>query len=263
MGQAVKILTYEIHNLVRSRWLLGMGVLLLAATEVLFRFGGDPSRAVASLMNVVFLIVPLVSLVLGTVYFYSSREFNELLLAQPVNRTAIYLGKLAGFTAALSLVFALGTGLPFLLHGYGLGDYAGKVAILLLVGEALVIIFSAVAFLAATRYEDRVKGLGSVILLWFFLSAVYDGLLLLAVHAFHRYPYETPLMALVMLNPIDLGRILVLLQLDISALMGFTGALFRKFYGSDVGTAVSSAMLLLYAAIPIALGLLAFRRKDF
>lgn len=262
-GHAVKILKYETHNLIRSKWLIAMGVLLLVVTEVLFRFGGDPSKTVTSLMNVVLLIVPLLSLVLGTIYFYNSREFNELLLAQPMDRRSIYLGKLAGFTVALSLAFVLGIGVPFLIHSYQLTLYAGKIVTLMLVGIAYVVMFTAVAFFAATRYEDKIKGLGSVILLWFFLTVIYDGVLLLFIHALRDYPYEIPLMVLVLINPIDLGRILILLQLDISALMGYTGAVFRKLYGTDLGVAVSAAALLLYALVPVALGLRAFRRKDF
>lgn len=260
---ATRILKYETHNLVRTRWLPAMGILLFGATEVLFRFGGDPSKAVASLMNVALIIVPLVCLVLGTIYFYNAREFNELLLAQPLNRASIYLGKLTGFAVALSAAFLLGLGVPFLLHSYQLSLYAAKIATLLAVGVALIVIFSAIAFWVATRYEERIKGLGYVILLWFFLAVVYDGVILLFIHTFRDYPYETPLTVLVLANPIDLGRILILLQLDIAALLGYTGAVFRDLYGSGWGAAVSVAALLLYATVPVWLGLRAFRRKDF
>jgi len=98
---------------------------------------------------------------------------------------------------------------------------------------------------------------------WFFLAVVWDGLILLFVHVFHAYPYEPFLMGMVFLNPIDLGRIVVLLQLDISALMGYTGAVFRRLFGTDTGVAVSAAAMLVYATVPVLFGLRAFRRKDF
>ena len=107
MNHARKILRYEIRNLLRSRWLIGMALVLFAVTEVLFRFGGEPAKTIASLMNIVLVVVPLMSVVLGTIYFYNSREFNELLLAQPVGRSSIYLGKLVGFAAALCIGYAL------------------------------------------------------------------------------------------------------------------------------------------------------------
>jgi Cu-processing system permease protein len=239
-----------------------MGVLLFVTTEVLFRFGGDPSKTITSLMNVVLLVLPLVCLVLGTAHFYNSREFNELLLAQPMNRSSLYLGKLAGFTAALSVVFVFGTGLPFLIHSFTPGIYAAKLVTLLIVGILFIVIFSAVGFLVATRFDDKIKGLGSVFLLWFFLSVVYDGTVLLFIHLFRDYPYETPIILIMMANPVDLGRILIILQMDLPSLMGYTGAVFREFFGSGQGTVVSAAVLLAYAGLFTGLGLRAFNRKD-
>ena len=262
-AHAMKILRYEIHNLLRSRWLLAMGALLFVLAEVLFRFGGGAERAVASLTNVVLLLVPLVSLVLGTVYFYNSREFNELLLAQPTSRAAIYAGKLAGFTTALSLVFVAGMGTPFLIHSYQLSVYATKIAALMLVGIAFITIFTAVAFLTATRHDEKIKGLGLVLVYWLFVTVIYDGVVLLFVHFFRSYPFDTPLLALIMVNPVDLGRVLILLQLDISSLMGYTGAVFQKTFGTHWGVGLSALVLAIWAAAPVVLGLRSFRRKDF
>jgi Cu-processing system permease protein len=263
MGHATKILKYELHNMARSRWLAGIAAMLFVVTEVLFRFGGDPGKTVMSLMNVVLVVVPLLCLVLGTIYFYNSREFNELLLAQPVNRTSIYLGKLIGFSGALCLAFVVGVGLPFLIHSFGLRAYVGKIATLMVVGCCFVFIFSSLAFYAATRFEDRIKGFGAVLVAWFVLAVVWDGVILIFVHVARDYPYEPGLLGLVFLNPIDLGRVLILLKLDISALMGYTGAVFRNVFGAQNGTLLAAAAMLVYTAVPVLLGLRTFRRKDF
>jgi len=260
---ALKIVRYEFSNLIRSRFLVAMAAVLFVVAEVLFRFGGDAGKTIASLMNVVLVLVPLISVVLGTIYFYNSREFNELLLAQPLNRSTIYLGKLAGFTTALCLAFVAGLGIPFIIHGVQLASYAGKIAALLGVGCCFIVVFSSLAFYAATRFEDRIKGLGTTLLVWFFLAVVWDGIILLFVHFFHDYPYEPAMMGLVFLNPIDLGRILILMQLDISALMGYTGAVFRKVFGTNLGLALSALAMVVYATVPVLFGLRAFRRKDF
>ena len=263
MSQGTKILKYELHNMVRSKWLIGIALMLFVVTEALFRFGGEPGKTITSLMNVVLVVIPLVSLVLGTIYFYNSREFNELLLAQPVDRTSIYLGKLTGFAGALCLAVALGLGLPFLIHSYGLREYAGKIAALLAVGCAFVAIFTSLAFFAATRFDDRIKGLGAILVTWFVLAVVWDGFILLFVHVFREYPYEPWLLGLVFANPIDLGRILILLRLDISALMGYTGAVFRHAFGTETGLLLSAGAMVVYAAIPVVLGLRTFRHRDF
>jgi Cu-processing system permease protein len=263
MGHAGKIFKYELHNMLRSKWLIGIAATLFAVTEALFRFGGEPGKTIASVMNVVLVVVPLLSVVLGTIYFYNSREFNELLLAQPVNRTSIYLGKLTGFAASLCLAYVVGIGLPFVIHSYGLREYISKIATLLCVGCCFIVIFASLAFYAATRFEDKIKGLGVTLVVWFFLTVIWDGVILLFVHVFREYPYEPGLLALVFLNPIDLGRILILMQLDISALMGYTGAVFRNVFGAERGALLAAAAMVIYAAVPVGFGLRMFRAKDF
>ena len=263
MSHARKILKYEMQNLLRSRWLIGTAVILFAVTEVLFRFGGDPARTIAGLVNIVLVVIPLMSVVLGTIYFYNSREFNELLLAQPVNRTSIYLGKLIGFAAALCVAFLAGLGGPFLIHSYGLRAHIGELFTLFGIGCALIVIFVSLAFYAATRFEDRIKGLGLTLAAWFFLTVIWDGLILLYVHIFRDYPYEGGLLGLVFLNPVDLGRITILLQLDISALMGYTGAVFQKAFGTAHGHTLAALAMVIYATVPVLFGLRTFRRKDF
>lgn len=263
MKHAIRVFRYEFSNLLRGRWPILLAALMFVITEVLFRFGADPSKTIASLMNVVLVVIPLISAVLGTIYMYNSREFNELLLAQPINRTSIYTGKLIAFSSALSLAFLLGIGAPFLIHVVDLAAYAGKIITLLAVGVAFVVIFSALAFFAATRFEDRIRGLGLMILAWFFLTVLYDGIMLLYVFVFQDYPYEPGLVAMVFANPVDLGRILILMQLDISSLMGYTGAVFRKVFGADTGIALSATAVFIYTGVPVWLGLRTFRRKDF
>lgn len=263
MSHARKILRYELQNMLRSRWLIGIAAMLFVVTEVLFRFGGEPAKTIASLMNIVLVVVPLISVVLGTIYFYNSREFNELLLAQPVNRTSIYMGKLAGFAGALCIAFLVGLGLPFLIHSYGLRGHVRELLTLMAVGCSFIVIFTSLAFYAATRFEDRIKGLGFTLVAWFFLTVVWDGLILLYVHLFRDYPYEGGLLAMVFLNPIDMGRITILLQLDIAALMGYTGAVFQKAFGTDRGLAFTMAAMVIYAMVPVLFGLRTFRRKDF
>ncbi len=63
-------------------------------------------------------------------------------------------------------------------------------------------------------------------------------------------------------NPVDLARVLLLLNLDASALMGYTGVAFERLFAGVAG-GVSAASLALWAAVPVAVGARRFRRKDF
>lgn len=71
------------------------------------------------------------------------------------------------------------------------------------------------------------------------------------------------MLVLMILNPVDLARLALLLQFDVSALMGYTGAVFRSFFGSTGGLLVSLAALLAWLAGPVLLGARRFETKDF
>jgi Cu-processing system permease protein len=259
---AAKILKFQLSDLVRSRWLLGYTILLLGLTEALLGFGGGGPRTVISLLNLVLILVPLVSLVFGTMYLYGAREFIELLLAQPVGRRALFAGLYLGLALPLSAGFLLGVGLPFLWSGAG-PEADAPVGLLLAAGTLLTLVFTALAFLVSVVVVDRARGLGVAILLWLGLTVLYDALLVLVTTTMADYPLELPLLGLTILNPVDLGRILLLLRLDAAALMGYTGAVFERFFGSGLGTAVTGGALLVWVAAPLLLGARRFAAKDF
>ncbi len=247
----------------RSRWLAAYGLFFLFVTEGLLRFAGGDARTILSLASIVLYVVPLVSLVFGTVYLYNAREFTELLLAQPVNRRGLFFGLYSGLTIPLVLAMALGVSAPFLAHGFDGPTQSAMLAALLTAGAALTMIFTAIAFCIALWCEDRLRGLGAAIGVWMLGAIVYDGLVMTLVAALSDYPLERPMLALTLANPIDLARVTLLLQLDISALMGYTGAVFQQFLGGAAGTIVALGALALWIGVPIALGMRAFSRKDF
>jgi Cu-processing system permease protein len=258
-----KVVKYELSDAVRSRWLIAYTLFFLLVTDALLRFGGSGAKAMLSLMNVVLFIIPLVTVVFGTVYLYNAREFTELLLAQPVSRRQLFGGLYLGLTLPLSLGFLVGLGVPFAVHGLEDPTQRGALATLAATGVALTFVFTAIAFLIAVRAEDRLKGLGAAIGLWLLFSVVYDGLVLLAVALFADYPLERPMLGLMTANPIDLARVLLLLQFDVSALMGYTGAVFQRFFGGAGGIAIAAGALAAWVAVPVLLAARAFHRKDF
>ena len=157
----------------------------------------------------------------------------------------------------------IGLGIPFISYGIfvtgGLWDFIS----LLTGGVLLTFIFSAIAFLIAIYNENKLKGFGIAILFWLFMAFVYDGLLLIFLLVFESYPVEKMAISLSILNPIDLSRILVMLKLDLSALMGYTGAVFRKFFGTSSGIIISYVSLILWTIIPVSWILYKSNKKDF
>jgi Cu-processing system permease protein len=258
-----KVFWYEMADVARSRWLIGYALFFLVATDALLRFSGDRTNALLSEMNVVLALIPLVTIVFGTMYRYSSREFTELLLAQPVGRRELYWGLYLGLALPLSFAFVAGTGLPFLVHGLDDSAQRGTLLVLLGAGVALSFVFTGLAFVISLRVDDRVRGLGTAIGTWLFATVLYDALVLILATMFADHALERPLLALMLANPVDLARVLLLLQLDVSALMGYTGAVFKNFFGSTNGGWLAVVVLSAWMSVPALFALRLFRRKDF
>lgn len=255
------LVTYHVRDLVRSRWLLSYGALLALSTDLLFRFTATPEQALLALSGVILLVVPLVALMLGATCVYASRDFTEVLLAQPIGRRQIVLAQFAGFALPLATAGLIGVLAPLALHP--LAALARPLFILSASVVALSVVFSAVAQLIAVRVDDRVRGLGIAIACWLLLALVYDGLVLVAVATFSEYPIERPMLAAMMLNPIDLARLTLMVELDGAALLGYTGAVFRRAFDDGAGLALVGALLATWVAVPVWLTSRLFARKDF
>ena len=254
---------FQARNVVRSRWFAAYAAFFLLATEGLLRFSGGSAGTILSLTNIVLYIVPLVTLIVGTVYLYSAREFVELLLAQPLNRRALFAGLYAGLALPLATSISVGVAVPFLVRGFASTSDTVMLLTLLALATALTLSFAGTALLVALWCDDRLRGLSAAIGLWLLTAVVYDGLVLTLIEYFSDYPLERPILALTFLNPIDLARVAMMLQLDVSALMGYTGAVFQQFLGGATGLTVALVSLALWVIAPLALGMRMFARKDF
>jgi Cu-processing system permease protein len=262
MTLAARLVASGVRDVGRRRWLVAYALFYMAMTDALFRFGGTGASAVLSLTNVVLGLVPLVSVVFGTMYLYHAREFIQMMLAQPVGRISLFVGLYGGLAIPLSLSFIIGTGLPLVWHG-GLADAALPVAVLITTGVALSLVFTGLAFVIALAFHDRAAGLAAAILVWLAATVLYDGLVLIGVVLLRDYPLERPLIAGMLANPVDLARVLLLLQFDLGALAGYTGAVFERFFGAFHGSMWATLALAIWIAGPFAGGLRQFARKDF
>lgn len=263
----MKLLNHIIKNewksLIRGKWVIAYGLIFLILADSLLRFGGGGPETLLSISNVMLLFIPLVGMIYGILYIYQSREFVELLLTQPIDRKVLYWGLFLGIATPLMAAFIVGAALPLGWHGI-LPVESASSAMVLGLGGVLTLIFVSLGFvLGLAFYEDRIKGFGFTIVIWLFMAILYDGLILMVVFMFGQYPLEQFVIGVTMLNPIDLARIMVMLEFDISALMGYTGAVFNRFFGSAMGIVTASSMLAIWLAVPMWAGLRVFRKKDF
>jgi Cu-processing system permease protein len=263
MNTVLKISWYQLQDAIRGRWMVLYTILLAVATELMIQFGGEDTRLIASLMNLVLILIPLVSIVFGTMHVHHSRNFIELLLTQPVSRKALFGGLYIGIALPLSAGFAIGVGGPLLIHASTDSVQPNALIALMVTGTLLTMVFTALALVVALRSENRVRATGLALLLWVFFTLIYDGIVLLVSYSLSAYPLERAMIGVALLNPIDLGRIILLLQVDISALMGYTGAVFEQFFGSPLGLMMSGGALFAWIAASLLLARITFVRKDF
>jgi Cu-processing system permease protein len=252
-----KLLKYVVVDIIQNKIVIIYTILLLAISLSVFNLEDNTAKGLLSLLNVILIIVPLICIIFSTIYIYKSSEFIELLVSQPLKRRTIWLSIFAGLASSLSLAFLIGAGIPILLYH---ADATGVMMIAM--GLFLTIVFVSIAMLAAGITRDKAKGIGFAIMLWLFFSLLFDALVLFLLFQFQDYPLEKIMIVFSFLNPIDLGRIQILLQLDISALMGYTGAVFREFFGNTTGIVLSLSGLILWIILPILISVKKFKRKD-
>lgn len=252
-----KLLKYVIADIIQNKIVLVYTAILLLISFSVFNLENNASKGIASLLNLVLLIVPLICIIFSTIYIYNSSEFIELLVSQPLKRKTIWLSLFLGLAASLSFAFLIGVGIPVLLYH---ADPTGF--ILIISGLFLTVAFVSIAMLAAGMTRDKAKGIGVAIALWLFFAIIFDAIVLFLLFQFQEYPLENAMVVMSFLNPIDLSRIQILLEMDISALMGYTGAVFREFFGSTTGIVVSFAGLLAWIFTPLMFSLKTFRKKD-
>jgi Cu-processing system permease protein len=262
MTVASVVLRSGLSDLARNRWVIGYAAAFFVIGEALFWFGGTGTQVVLSLLNIVLMVVPMVSLVFGAIYVYGAREFTEMLLAQPVPRRQLFVGLFLGLAIPLAGAFLVGAGLPFLLHRGG-GVHPGALVALLVAGTGLGASCAAIAVAIALYTDDRLRGVGITLGVWLAMTVLYDAAILAIVASFDAWPLERPLLVMMLANPVDLARGLVLTQLDVSALMGYTGALFERTFGSLAGTIIAVTALAAWTVAPFTIAARRFRRRDF
>ena len=252
-----KIARFILFDILKNKIVILYTVLLFIISWSVLGLESNYTKATLSLLNVVLLVVPLVSIIFSTIYAYNSSQFIELLLSQPVPRAKVWYNLFLGLSTALILAFLLGCGIPILLY-----SSIETGASLIITGVFLSIIFTALAMLAAITSRDRAKGIGISIFIWMFFAIIYDGILLVLMFQLGDYPIEGIMATLAAVNPIGLSRIFVLLQLDVAAMLGQAGAIFKQVFGSGGGLVISMIILTLWTFVPFLWSLLKFNKRD-
>lgn len=141
-------------DMLKSRIIIAYALFLLMVSLVLFSLDDNPGKSLLSILNIAIIVVPLVCMIFSTIHYYNSYEFLELLLAQPMSRSAILWCEFAALCAALTLAILTGLGIPSLLY------FKGSESLWMIASISLLSLScAAIALLISVRTRDKARGI--------------------------------------------------------------------------------------------------------
>ena len=265
----------ELTLAVRSRLLLIFAVVfgvlsLLVASSGYILTGGtglqDFSRTAASLVELVLLVVPLASLVIGVTALTPEAGSAELLYSQPVGRHIILAGKLAGLMAALVAAETIGFGASGVVLFLRTGQ-AGVTGFLGVMFAAVVLtavfLGVAAAITGGATSHRRARSLATALAVWFAAVVLFDVAVLGIASWLPSGPASRLLIVSAIVNPVDAVRTATLMALEGTTAFGAASLAFLRFTHGATGAAwwlATSAFI--WVAAPLAIGMARLSRRD-
>lgn len=258
-----KILKYCLSDLMRSHWIFFYLLFYIVIGTGSLLINTNFSNSIITLLNIIIVLSPLISCIFGITYYYNSKDFTQLLLSQPIDRKKIFITQYLGVSLSLSLSLILGLSTPFIIFGILFSSNLFQFILLLLISSVLTFIFSCISFYIGVLNNNKLKGFGLTIVVWLIMAVVYDGFIMILLMIFRDYPLTYPSLVAMLLNPIDLARTILIINLDLSALLGYTGANFKLFFGTYYGIIICTFSLLIWVLIPLFLLIKKIELRDF
>jgi Cu-processing system permease protein len=257
----------------RNRWVIFFASFFAITTTLISYFGmvtsgytgfQDFVRTAASLANLAGFIIPLFALLLGVFSFLSEREYLEILVTQPISRSQVLLGKISGLCLTVLAASALGFGIPGAIIAIAIGT-EGAVSYLLVVifCMLLAVIFVGLSVLIALIAGRRQIALGIALGVWIFYELVYGVLMLGTTLYLPARILKTSLLFGLFGNPVDIARVLSLLQVGGPQLFGPAGATLVKLAGSQtMATMIGLVGLAAWVVVPVLVSMRIFAKQD-
>lgn len=262
----------EAQDALRNRWFLfysGAFTVLALSISFLSLAGAGQygfagfDRTAAGLVNLVMLIVPLMALSAGAAAIAGERERGTLaqLLATPITRTELLLGKFLGIGLALVLALGIGFGISaaVIVLQSGSGDAAGYLA---MTGWTALL---ALGMLGAGLLISSVTGksgtaTGASIVVWLGLAFVSDLGLMGSSILFRLHLWSIFNVALV--NPLEVFKMATLTSSSAAiSVLGPVGRYASQTYGPMLWL-VFLGVLLAWIAAPLAWAWRLFRKAE-
>lgn len=221
-------------------------------------------RTTMALVPVVLVLVPLAGIVLGVSGQAAEVGSEAFLFAQPIGRAMVLVGRWLGESAALAAAIGVGFGAAGLMIAFNAGaDGVLRFAFFVVAAAVLAVIFLAIAAAIAAATDKRPLALGVGTFAWFFFVLLYDGAALSAAGWLTGSSGARVLFSSVFGNPADIVRVAMLSVAGTPNVLGAAGEAWMRFLGGALYASCAAAgALAVWTAAPLAVGVLAIRRRD-
>lgn len=266
----------EVKESSKNRWfilyticfvVLALLLLFLASSrDEVAGFSGF-GRTAASLINLVLLFVPLISLVTGAISISNERENGTLsyLLSHPVTKPEVFLGKFIGLLLSIWISISLGFGLSGIVIAVkGNGEGISKYFITALLSVLLAASLLSVGFLISVLSKKAAKAIGIAVFLWLAFLIFGDLGIMGTIVAMDLSINQVFILSL--LNPAEVFKIAAVLNISPRfEVLGPIGIYALKSFGYGGTFYLLFSILVLWIIIPLGLGFLIFsvlRRQE-
>ena len=257
----------------RNKWVTSFAGIFAILTFFISYFGmvtsgytgfQDFARTSTSLINLSGFLIPLFSLLLGVFSFISNKEYLELMVAQPISRHQVIIGKYLGLLLTLLGATIIGFTIPGILVSLSVGvEGALNYALVILFSSFLGVVFVGCSILISQISNRQQIALGIAIGVWIFFEVVYGLIILGSTLYLTPSILKTTLIFGLIGNPIDIFRVLSLLVVGGAEFFGPAGATLLKLSGSElIATLAGMVGLLLWMIIPLVISLKIFSRQN-
>jgi Cu-processing system permease protein len=273
MSPVVAIARNEVRGAARSTWLAAY-TLIFAALALGLSYLGERnlgglgfenfSRTTASLLNLCILLAPLVALLIGAGAIAGVRDRGTLsyLLAQPLDRWELLVGKYAGIALSIALATALGFGIAGVWIAFTTSSLAaGTYLLFIILVVALVCVMTGIGVLASAVSATRVQATSIAILTWIALVFIFDLVLIGAVSSTSLG--GGGLLSLLLLNPVEIIRVLAIIHLEPDLqILGPFGAYILERFGVGGASVILGTALAAWVVAPVTLAAWLFSTRD-
>ncbi|UEM21463.1 ABC transporter permease [Skermanella mucosa] len=275
MNTIATIAAKEVREALRNRWVVAMTLLMAALALTLSFLGSAPAGTVGagplevtivSLASLTIFLLPLIALLLSfdAIVGEIDRGTMALLLAYPVARWQVILGKFIGHAAVIAFATTLGYGAAGVALAAGGAEIEPEswLAFAAMIGSSVMLgaAFTSLGYLASTLVRDRATAAGIAVGIWLGFVLIYDmGLLGLLVADQGRTIKADMVNWLLLANPADTFRLFNLAGFDnVSRFAGTAGLAGHLQFGATALLGVLAAWIV----APLALAALVFSRKQ-